>query len=154
MKKCPYCAEEIQDAAIVCKHCGRDLVVITGPPVTASAGVTAQPAGGPPPPKPAQGRRTTLAVVAAVVGFLLCLSSSTMAGFGILVLWIGLTLLLPGSALVRVGGGFVLGLLLGAIGNAMRGGTASTPTSAPTPTPKRSTDRSANGPGGPSPADV
>lgn len=26
MKACPFCAESILDAAIVCKHCGRNVV--------------------------------------------------------------------------------------------------------------------------------
>ncbi len=25
MKKCPHCAEQVQNAATVCKHCGRDI---------------------------------------------------------------------------------------------------------------------------------
>lgn len=57
MKNCPYCAEQVQDAAVVCKHCGKKIAS-----ASAVARVT---------PTPGPGRYARVAMLAVVAGVLL-----------------------------------------------------------------------------------
>ena len=107
MKRCPFCAEEIQGAALVCRYCQRDL------PRTSSADVEA--VATPPVSSKPTSNLKLVGPIAIAVGFGMSAFMSSV-GPGIFVMWVGFGLLLPGSAGFKFGGGLILSIVLGMLG--------------------------------------
>lgn len=91
-RKCPHCAEEIQEAARVCKHCGRNI------------------------PAKLDARKSKIGLFVMAAALVTIVASNALAPFGMLGLIVGLGMnMTTRSLLLRWTGATILGLLIGGV---------------------------------------
>lgn len=126
LKRCPFCAEEIQDAAVVCRHCQRDVPATAASPLKAHAAVIPEP---PPQPKRVRPKlglaagfaRKRAAMVIGTAILLMFLHEFTYQ-IGVIVGWVGVFMMLRGSLVPRFAISFVAAALMAGPASSLQAG--------------------------------
>ena len=107
MEKCPFCAGDVPEEAVVCVHCQRALTEApAGLPEAAVESVSAPPASAGAPSGPHRWVGVGFVLAGIGAGFL----GSSLLTF--LLGWVGFAMMINASLIIRLGIGLILGQFL------------------------------------------
>ena len=107
MEKCPFCAGDIPEDAVVCVHCQRTLTEATaGPPEVAVESASEPPASADAPSRVRRLVGVGFVLAGIVAGFFGSPALTFFLG------WIGFAMMLNLSLIIRIGIGLILGQFL------------------------------------------